>query len=83
MVMYEYDSNVILYKPETICDAFLNMHRILNSRGRITRVYIMVNEYSINLKDAMKNALLTSNLPHLTCTGTFHQIRQLELARLI
>ena len=39
MVMYDYDRNAILDKPiknrhsETICDAFLKVHKVLKARG--------------------------------------------------
>ena len=49
MLVYEFDSNMILAEPiknrqaETICDEFIKMHKILKSRGRDPKVYIMDN----------------------------------------
>ena len=56
MVLYEYDSNKILAGPikngqaSTIRNAFLNIHKILKSRGSNPKVYIMDNECSSDLK---------------------------------
>ena len=58
--MYDYDSNSILSKPinnkqaATIRCAFLKIHRILKSRESKPKVYIMENECSSDLKEAMK-----------------------------
>ena len=60
MVMYDYDSNAILDEPiknrqaKTIRDAFLNIHKVLKERGSETKVYIMENECSSDLKEDMK-----------------------------
>ena len=75
MVMYDYDSNAILAElikknqAATIRDSFLNMHKILKSRGSDPKGYIMENECSSDFEEAMKNAPLTSNLPHGSCTS--------------
>ena len=41
-------------QAETICDAFLKMHKILKSRGCGPKFYIMGNDCSSDLKEAMK-----------------------------
>ena len=61
MVMYDYDSNVILAEPikngqaATIRDAFLKVHKVLKSRGIDPQVCIMDNRCSNNFKYAMEN----------------------------
>ena len=56
MVMYDYDINIILDEPiknrqaANIRDDFLNIHKILKSRGSEQKVYITENECSSNLK---------------------------------
>ena len=58
--MYDYESNTILAEPienrqaETICDASINFHRVLNTRGSNPKVNIMDNDCSSDLKEAMK-----------------------------
>ena len=62
MIMYDYDSNEILYKQiknkqtETIRDTFsrCTRHKILKSRVGSPKFYIMENECSSELKEAMK-----------------------------
>ena len=60
MILYDYDSNAILSKPiknrqaSTIRDAFLKIHDILKSRDNDPKFYIMENECSSKLKEAMK-----------------------------
>ena len=60
MVMYDYDSNAILAEPiknrkaATIHDAFLNIHKVIKERVSEPKVYIMENECSSDLKEAMK-----------------------------
>ena len=60
MVMYDNDSNAILVEPNknsqaaTSRDAFLNIHKLLKERGSDPEVYIMNNECSSHLKEAMK-----------------------------
>ena len=59
MVIYYYDSNVILPYPikievSTIRDAFLNMNKVLRSRRSDPKVYIVDNKCSSYLKEAMK-----------------------------
>ena len=60
MVMYYYDSNSILAEPirnrqtTTIHDAFLNIHKVVKSRGSAPKFYIIDNECSSDLKEAMK-----------------------------
>ena len=55
-VMYEYDINAIQAKPiknmqvATICDDFLNMHKILKSRESKPKFYMMENECSNDSK---------------------------------
>ena len=56
MVMYDYDSNATLSESlkfrqaETIRYAFLNMQKILKSRGSDPKGHIMENECSSDLK---------------------------------
>ena len=58
--MYDYDSNAILVEQiknrqaATIRDAFLNIHKVLKARGNDPKFYIMENECSSDLKEAMK-----------------------------
>ena len=58
--MYDYDSNAILSKPiknrqaATIHDALLKIYQILKSIDSDPKVYIMDNECSSDLKEAMK-----------------------------
>ena len=60
MVMYDYDSNVILAETiknrqaATIRNAFLNIHKVLTARGIDPKVYILENDCSGDLKEAMK-----------------------------
>ena len=60
MVMYDYESNTILKKTiknrqaATIRDAFLKIHKILKSRVSDPKFYIMDDECSSDLKEAMK-----------------------------
>ena len=60
MVMYDYNSNAILAEPikngqaATIRYAFLNTHKILKPRGSEPKFYIMDNDCSSDLKEAMK-----------------------------
>ena len=60
MAMYNYDSNAILVEPiknrqaETICDAFLKIHKVLKGRGSNPKVYIMKTVCPSELKEAMK-----------------------------
>ena len=73
MIMYDYDSNAILSEPiknrqaATIRDAFLNIHKILKSRGSDPKVYIMNDECSSDLKEAMKKYKIDFQLdsPHV------------------
>ena len=61
MVMCDYDSNTILNEPiknnqaATIRDSFLKVHKVLKARGSKPKSYILVNEFSSDLKEAMKN----------------------------
>ena len=61
MVVYDYDSNIILAEPikdrqaATILDVFLKTHKVLKAIYREPKVYIMVNKFSSDLKEAMKN----------------------------
>ena len=72
MVIYDYDSNAILDKPiknrrvETICDAFLNIHNMLKSIGSNPKFYIMDNDCSSDLTEAMKihSSLSTGSIAH-------------------
>ena len=58
MVVYDFDSNMIIDKPiknrqaATTCDEFLKMHRILKPRGNDLKVYIMYNECSSDLEES-------------------------------
>ena len=58
--MYDYDSNAILAEPiknsqaATICDVFLKLHKVIKARGNKPKFYIMDNEWSNDLKEAMK-----------------------------
>ena len=60
MFMFYYDSNAILSKTikyrqaSTICDSFINIHKILKLRGSDSKVYNMDNECPSDLKEAMK-----------------------------
>ena len=60
MIMYDYDTNEILYEPiknrqaVTIRDSFLKFHKVLKTRSQKPKVYIMENKCSRNLKEAMK-----------------------------
>ena len=55
MIVYDFDSNMILTEPiknrqaATIRDTFLKMHNILQLRGNNTKVYIMYNGCSSDL----------------------------------
>ena len=73
MVIYDYDSNIILVEPiknnqeATIHDDLLNIHKILKSRGSDTKFYIMDNGCSSDLKEAMKKYKIDFQLapPHM------------------
>ena len=60
MAMYNYDSNAILVEPiknrqaETICDAFLKIHKVLKARGSEPKFYIVDDGCSSELKEAIK-----------------------------
>ena len=60
MVVYGFDSNVILSQPiknrqsVTIRDVFIKMQNILKPRGNDPKVYIMDNACSSDLKEARK-----------------------------
>ena len=83
MVMYDYVSNVIISElikncqEATICNAFLKMHKILQSRGSDPKFYIMDNECSIDLKEAMKKYAIDFQL------APPHMCRQNEVERTI
>ena len=72
MVMYDYDINAILDKPiknmrvATICEAFLNIHNMLKSIVSNPEFYIMENECSSDLTEAMKihSILSTGSTAH-------------------
>ena len=61
MIMYDYDSNEILVEPvknrqaTTICNAFFNIQRVLKARVSKPKFYIMDNDCSSDLKEAMKS----------------------------
>ena len=61
MVMYDYDINAILAEPTknrqaaSIRNAFLNIQKVLKARGSEPKFYIMDNNCSSDLKEAMKN----------------------------
>ena len=61
MVMYYYDRNAILAetiknrRAETIHNAFLMLHKVLQARGIDPNIYIMDNKCSSELKEAMKS----------------------------
>ena len=73
MVIYDYDSNAILAEPikniqaETICYAFLKVHKFLKERGSDPKFYIVFNYCSIDLKEAMKKYEIDFQLapPHI------------------
>ena len=73
MVMYDYDSNAILAEPiknmqaGTIYDAFLNIHKVLKSRGSDQNIYIMDNECSSDLYEATEKDEIYFQLdpPHM------------------
>ena len=60
MVIYDCDINEILVEPirnsqsATIRNAFLNIHKVLTARGIDPKVYILENDCSGDLKEAMK-----------------------------
>ena len=60
MVMYDNGRNAILSEPinnrqtATICDAFFKIHKVLKARGSKPKVYMMENECSSDLKEAME-----------------------------
>ena len=72
IVMYDYDSNVILSEPiknvqeETIRYALLKIHNILKSRVSDPKFHIMDNDCSSDLKEAMKKYAIDLQLdpPH-------------------
>ena len=57
--MYDYDSNIILSKPiknrqaATIHYSLLKTNNIIKSRGNDPKVYILDNESSSDLEEAM------------------------------
>ena len=59
IVVYDFEINAIISEPiktrqaPTICDKFLKMHKILKSRGKNPKSYIMYNEFSSYLKEAI------------------------------
>ena len=73
MVMCDYDINEILAEPiknrqaETICYAFLKVHNALKARVSNPKAYIMDNECSSDLKEAMENYVIDFQLapPHM------------------
>ena len=73
MVMYDYDSNVILVEPiknrqeSTIRDVFLNVHKIIKERGSDPKGCIMNNECYGDLKEAMQKYEIDLQLdpPHM------------------
>ena len=73
MVMYDYDSNKILDEPiknrqaSTIRDVFLKFQKVPKSRGSDPKFYIMDNDFSSDLKEAMKNYRINFQLapPHM------------------
>ena len=73
MVMYDYASSAFLAVPiknrqaATICDDFLKIHKILKLRGSDPKLYIMDNECSRDLKQAMKKHTIDFQLapPHI------------------
>ena len=72
-VLYDYDSNEILYKPiknrqaATIRDYFLKIHNIIKSGGSNTKFYMMDNKCSIDLKEDTKEFTIYFQLapPHM------------------
>ena len=58
--MYDYNSNAIMAEPiknmhaATIQNAFLKIHKVLKTRGRKPKVYMMDNKCSSDFKEAMK-----------------------------
>ena len=87
IVMYDYDSNAILVEPiknrqaATIRDAFLNIHKFIKARGNDPKVYIIDNECSSDLKEAMKSMRYTYNWIHRTCTDKMQRNEQSELSK--
>ena len=70
MVMYDYNSNSILAKPikwqaATIQYSFHNMHKILKPGGSDQKVYVVDNECSRELKDAMRQYTIDFQLAPL------------------
>ena len=67
MVIYDSDSNEILVEPINIRNVFLKIHKVLKARRSNTKVYIMDNEYSSDLKEAMKKYEIDFQLapPHM------------------
>ena len=73
MVMYDYNSNIILVEPiknrqtETIRNALLNTHKVTNEIVSDPKVYIMDNKCSSDLREAMTNYEIDFQLapPHM------------------
>ena len=68
MVVYEFDSNEILAAPiknmqaENICDVFIKISRVIKSRGRYPKEYIMGTKCSIDLKQSKKKYYINFQL---------------------
>ena len=67
IVMQYYPNQYKNSQAANINDDFLSMHKILRSRGSEPKVYIMDNECSSDLKEAMKKYTIDSQLapPHM------------------
>ena len=71
MFMYDNYGSSILADPiknrqaETICDALIKIHNILKSRGSDPKVYIMENDCSSDLTEAMKKYIIDFQLAPL------------------
>ena len=81
IVLYDYDSNAILVEPiknrhaATICNAFINIHKVLRAIGSDPKVYSMDNKCSSDLKEAMRSYEIDSQMDPLhmhrkKCSGT-------------
>ena len=72
MVLYDCNINSILDKPiknrrvATICEAFLNIHNMIKSIGSNPKFYIMDNDCSSDLTEAIKihSSLSTGSIAH-------------------
>jgi hypothetical protein len=72
-VLYDYDGNAILTQPiknrqaATIRDAWLSLHQVLQRSGNAPNLYIMDNEASSDIKDAMFKHKISFQLapPHM------------------